>query len=119
MKPTNGFGIDLEAALGRVGGDEDLLREVAQIFLKESPGLIDGVRQALRDRDPESLEFSAHSLKGAVGNFGTGAAFSAALAIEQLARQGRIDEAGGMFSELERALSAVVAGLALMISESP
>ena len=38
-------------ALDRLGGDEELLRELCQIFLDESPKLLRKLRQAIIDAD--------------------------------------------------------------------
>jgi Hpt domain-containing protein len=61
---------DRSAALESVGGDETLLCEVIQAFLKESPNLVTRIEQALSLHDPRLLEIAAHSLKGALGYLG-------------------------------------------------
>jgi HPt (histidine-containing phosphotransfer) domain-containing protein len=99
--------IDMEAALARVGGDQDLLRELAELFIEECPGMLGNVDQAFRGGDTRALEFAAHTLKGAIGNFGAGEAYHAAHAIEAAARQGKLDEAGRLIEPLERALESM------------
>lgn len=119
MQPADeSSGVDMQAALSRVGGDEDLLREVAQIFLDECPGLLDKIRFALQKGDQREVEMAAHSLKGAVGNFGTGEAYTAALGIEAMARHGKLGEAGRLFPALELALEIVNSSLAKIIARA-
>ena len=40
--------LDLDAALERLGGDLHVLREVAGLFLEESPRMMAAVEQAVR-----------------------------------------------------------------------
>jgi len=54
-------------ALERLGGDEDLFRELCQIFLEESPKLVQKLREAISDCDPKAVMRAAHSLKGELG----------------------------------------------------
>jgi PAS domain S-box-containing protein len=61
---------DQAAGLARVGGDAQLLAEVVQIFLKDSPAWVAEMRAALARADAAGLRRAAHTLKGAVGYFG-------------------------------------------------
>ena len=62
--------LDRALALSRVGGDEDLLREIAGLFLDDYPNLVEKIKQALAANDARGLERASHSLKGSVANFG-------------------------------------------------
>jgi two-component system sensor histidine kinase/response regulator len=73
-------------ALERVGGDEELLREIAGLFLEDYPSLMTKIEQAVVACDPYNLERAAHSLKGSIANFGSDAAYQAALDLEQMGR---------------------------------
>jgi len=68
--------------LDQIGGDLDLLHEVAQVFLDDGPRLKDGLAQALQAADSKALHAAAHAAKSAVGNFGAKDAVSAAHALE-------------------------------------
>jgi len=85
--------LDLSAALQRVDGDVDLLREVADIASTDCPLQMARITRALADGDIEALAGGAHALKGAVGSMGGTSAFAAALAVETSARQGDLSEA--------------------------
>ena len=61
--------LDCAVALERLGGDEELLREVARLFLDEYPMLINEIRSAAAVMDASALERAAHSMKGSVSNF--------------------------------------------------
>ena len=63
--------LDKAVALDRLGGDEELLQEVAELFLEEYPPLMTQIRSAIDNGNSQELERSAHSLKGSVANFGS------------------------------------------------
>jgi two-component system, sensor histidine kinase and response regulator len=98
---------DYDGALKRLGGDEELFREIAQFFLEDSPGLIDQLRSALAVRDATSAERAAHSLKGLAGNFGAKQAVETALAIEVLAKDGKLAETRPLLEPLEQEMATL------------
>jgi len=106
--------LNLAAALERVGGDQELLEEVAQLFLETSPGLLGEIQQAVQVQDAQLLERAAHTLKGSVSNFGAEAAFQAALHLEKMGRsrnlRGSEDALRALQAEMER-LRPALAGL--------
>ena len=104
--------VDLELALARVGGDEELLREIAVLFIEECPRALADIQQAVVAGDPGKLENAAHALKGSVANFGARDAVEAAFRLEQMGRAKEMGGAEGMLPTLERALSTVCAELA-------
>lgn len=109
MKP--GFQADMlldrSAALERIGGDEELLREIAGLFLAEYPALMQDIRIALERGDPEALERGAHRLKGSVANFESRPAVEAALRLEAMGRIRNLDRAPSALTELEAVLRAL------------
>lgn len=79
-------GFDQPSGLRATGGDRQLLRELAQLFLQEYPALIADLRSAVASRDPAAIAFSAHALKGCVGHFGARSTFESALRLEHKGR---------------------------------
>src|SRR5262249_1948141 len=61
--------LDRALALSRVGGDAELLKEIAMLFLEEYPRVLDELRNAIARGDARSVERTAHGLKGSVSNF--------------------------------------------------
>jgi len=106
--------LDLELALARVGGDKQLLREIAVLFIDECPRAFAEIREAVAAGDAAKLENAAHALKGSVSNFGARDAVAAAFHLEQMGRANQMTEAEGMLLKLESALSAVCAELATL-----
>lgn len=100
-------GLDLASALARVGDDEELLKEIAGIFLEQCPEALAEVNRAIETADGEALEHAAHSLKGSVGNFGAKDAYDAALRLELAGRHREFGRTGEALSDLERALDTL------------
>jgi CheY-like chemotaxis protein len=93
--------------LENLGGDEGLLRQIIDVFLKYAPGQISDLRLALQGRDANMIAKTAHSLKGAVSYFEVPGISEAASALEEKGKQA---EWSGT-AELLDALEAHVTGL--------
>ena len=104
--------LDREDALARVGGDTELLAEIAGLFLAEYPGLLAELRIAISEGDAKKLERTAHALKGSVANFGAKPAVDSASALERAGRAGDIALARGLIGGLEQVLAALHTELA-------
>jgi PAS domain S-box-containing protein len=116
-------GIDWPAALGRVGGDPDLLRELIQVFLEEWPVWRTKLRQALAEADPAGVRRLAHSVKGAMAQFGAESARQAAQTLEAIGQSGKLagaEEALGVLEtdvgRLAPLLDAIAAGNAVQLT---
>ena len=105
--PEQLVGLDLAAALARVGGDEELLKEIAGIFLDQYPEELSEVRKAVETRNPHALECAAHSLKGSVGNFGAQQAYDAAFRLELMGRKNELSHSTDTLAELEKAIGSL------------
>jgi HPt (histidine-containing phosphotransfer) domain-containing protein len=99
--------LDHELAMSRVGGDADLLKELAGLFLEEYPRLIAELREAHQEGDAKRIESTAHGLKGSVANFGAQPAVEAAFHIEQLGRAGNLTGVAETLQTLDLALLAL------------
>ena len=97
--------IDRKVALSRVGGDMELLKEIAHLFLETYPDELREIRAAAERGDAQTLERSAHGLKGSVANFGAAAAVDAARQLEDMGRNRQLQEATQGLHKLELALS--------------
>jgi two-component system, sensor histidine kinase and response regulator len=107
---------DLSAALHGVDGDEALLRELAQIFVDDSPRLLAAVRVAT---DADQLRQAAHAIKGSVANFGARPAVDAALRLELMAKNGEAAGTRAVVEELEAAVNDLRDGLHALIATAP
>jgi HPt (histidine-containing phosphotransfer) domain-containing protein len=91
-------------ALDRVGGDEELLREVLELFLSEYPNLLEDVQRAVQQSNAKSLERAAHTLKGSLSTIGAEIAAQTALSLELMGRTGQLDGACEQLGNLDMAL---------------
>lgn len=99
--------LDRALALSRVGGDEELLREIAGLFLDDYPSLVGKIQEALAKQDAQGLERASHSLKGSVANFGAEPAYQAALELEKIGRSKDLGHAASAFLNLQRSLESL------------
>lgn len=98
---------DKNIALSRVGGDAELLKEIAVLFLDDYPKSLLELREAIQSRDAKGVERTAHGLKGSVSNFGARPAVDAALQLETMGRSEQLVEVEQVFHTLELALAAL------------
>jgi CheY-like chemotaxis protein len=97
-------GIEEVEILAHFDGDADLVRELAEIFLKECPKYLRDIHGAISAGDANALQRSAHSLKGSLGNFSTKGAHSSVLQLETLGRAGSLDGAAEILRTLKEQL---------------
>jgi two-component system sensor histidine kinase/response regulator len=76
---------DADLALANAGGDQALRRELAEIFLEESPRLLDQLCEVVAARDAASAALLAHGLKGSAATVGAAAARDTAQQVEEAA----------------------------------
>ncbi len=95
---------DRESALARVGDDVELLSELAKIFLDDYPNNLKAIERALAVGDSSSLERAAHSLKGAVANFGAEDVVREAFELERKGRSGDLSHANDNLQRLNLVL---------------
>lgn len=78
---------NLAAALERLDGDQGLLTMLITIFREDSVTLFEELQAAVESRNIADAKRHAHSLKGLSANFDAFPAVSAALVVEEAARQ--------------------------------
>jgi two-component system, sensor histidine kinase and response regulator len=82
--------IDEGEILARMGGDPELVAELAGLFLSDCPRLVEGVGAAVGGGDAPGLQLAAHALKGALSHFGASAALEAARGLEAMGHAGDV-----------------------------
>jgi len=99
--------MDLDAVLERLGGDRELLAELATVYLEDEAAQIAQVEAAVTGGDPEGVRRASHAIKGSVANFGAGRAQAAALALEMAGRDNGLSNAPPLLDALRRELAAL------------
>jgi two-component system sensor histidine kinase/response regulator len=91
-EPESASGVfSRSAALAKMGGDDELLREVVVAFLEACDATVGAVDAAVKAHDPKTLRRAAHTLKGSVATFSTGPVYEAALELERCGRDECMD----------------------------
>ena len=102
---------NVSETLQRLGGDVQLLEEVIQIFLTETPLKLAKLREAIAQSSPDTMEKTAHSLKGELGYLGITAASQRARELEEMGRKNELENAASAFAALEAELIDVLASM--------
>jgi HPt (histidine-containing phosphotransfer) domain-containing protein len=92
---------DLAAFVHRVGGDLELAREMALLFIPDAVRLLAAIRGAAELGDAERLRQEAHALKGAAGNFDAARTVAGAQALELMGKSGDLSRAGAVIDQLQ------------------
>lgn len=103
--------LDEQEIAARLGSDRELLRELCEIFERESIKLIAQIEDNIKRGDADGVCRAAHALKGSAINFGRTPCVETALLIEDAARAGKIDVAIEMSPLLKEELNQLLAGL--------
>ncbi len=107
---------DTEAALNLVEGDEELLKEIVQLFLDHAAQLIQEAEQAIAAKDATTLQRAAHTLKGQAGQLAAAPTAEAAFQLEQMGRAGTFEGAPEAFALLRDRLAVLSATLENYVS---
>jgi PAS domain S-box-containing protein len=91
--------------LAGLGGDRALARKLVEIFLEQSPGLVENVRVAIEAGDGDGLRRAAHALRGMVSNFPPGPARGAAARMETIGFDNDLAAAHDVFPVLEQEIA--------------
>ena len=94
-------------ALGRIEGDEELLLEMCQIFLENSPKLLRKLQQAVAAGDADAVMRTAHSLKGESSYLQASGTSNAARQLEEMGRNQNLSGAGDTLAVLERQVAGL------------
>ena len=95
-------GFDPGALFKRLDGDMELLRDLLQIFSRESPLLLQKIDGAIKHRDFEDVRKLAHKLKGSALQFSGSRVASLAASLEDMGAHRTLEGAGSVLSDLKR-----------------
>ena len=106
---------NLSIAMETVMDSEELFQKIADMLIESYPGYIDRIGDAISGNDPALLEREAHSLKGAVGNFGAEDAYEAAYHLEKMGKNGEMETAEEGLSNLENAFDQLISEMKIVL----
>ena len=111
MLPSSVVTWDRATTLERLDGDENLLQEVINIFLEETPKLLTQLHEAIANFNAEMLERTAHGLKGQLGYLGVATLSDKARDLELMGRRSEFTNATELIAVLERETSVLMADM--------
>lgn len=92
-------------ALARLAGNEELLRDLARLFLKDLPARLAKLQKSIQKKRGDTLAFDAHALKGSLAIFGAQHAIALCNALQEQGKEARYAEAAETFVDLKEAIA--------------
>lgn len=99
---------DLQDLLERTENDEELAREIIEIFLVDTPVQIANLRKNLEDEKIADLSREAHSIKGSAASIGAPAIREVAFQIESAFKRGGLGDIPPLLNRLDREFERLV-----------
>jgi len=100
--------LNRDELMTRVGGDEELIRILADAFRDDTPGYLRAYTTALSSNDCAALKKIAHTVKGCAGNLSGTRLYNLAKCLENAAAQGNLSEAKQALPQLEQEINALL-----------
>ncbi len=101
--------LDYQYALDELEGDEEIYQEVLEIYLEDTPDIIERILEAYSTGDCESLSMEAHSLKSSSRAIG-------GIQLSNIAAQLEADSGAGNLGGAPELISQIEAGFIDLIS---
>jgi len=89
-------------------GDPEFLAEIVNLFLETCPGLLTAVKDGVLRKDAAALCRAAHTLKGAVANFGAESVVEQAKTLEIMGKDGDLSGADEACQSLHALMKALL-----------
>jgi two-component system, sensor histidine kinase and response regulator len=99
-------------------GEPDILEELVELFLEDAPSQLKTLREATEKDDAQSVERTAHTLKGSCGNMGAVRMEALCSELEGICHSGNLVAAPARISRLEEEFGRVRAAFEQELSRS-
>lgn len=93
--------LNKQAALFRMGGDEQILKLLAQAFVEDIPELMQQLYQAVQSRDAQAIHHTSHKIKGLTANFDAFPTMQLAALLETRGRQEDLTAIDSLYEKLQ------------------
>jgi two-component system, sensor histidine kinase and response regulator len=107
----------IEKLLADFDRDEELLREVVQVFKDNYPNMLSKLSNAVATGDSQEIERAAHALKGASLLFGDGPTLDALKSLEEMGRVNDLTAAAEVLSSVQHGVSNIDRELDSILSQ--
>jgi HPt (histidine-containing phosphotransfer) domain-containing protein len=102
---------NISNTLEQLGGDLALFQEVMDIFLAEAPIHLAALRLAIERGQAETVEKTAHTLKGEVGYLGVPGISQRASQIEEMGRLNNVSGAVNLLPQFEADMNGLLTAI--------
>ena len=99
---------NLKELLERLEGDQEILRELLEIFRQDSRSNLEKARSQMAQGEYAGLSRTAHTLKGMLRSLAIAKAAKTAAALEESAGAGHGEQSRELLSRLEKELAGVL-----------
>lgn len=110
--------LDWARALENVDGSEDLLLELAKVFIDSCPDMMQQIRDAIAGGDAAGLQRSAHNIKGSARIFAAGTTVDDAMRLEVMGAEDDLRNAPECLAALEQSVAQLTTALTELISRT-
>ncbi|MBN2529645.1 MAG: response regulator [Deltaproteobacteria bacterium] len=112
--PVHPAGIDVNAALARVGGSQRHLLKLLKRFAEKQANVVDEIRSHWQQGEKDTALRLAHTLKGLAGTIGANPLQQVATKAEAALRSGEPNALSPLLDDLQKALGDVISGISQM-----
>ena len=109
--------VDWSHAMGVVDQDRELLAELAQTLLEETPKQLTEIHDALSAGDHKVIQRAAHTIKGSLRCFGATVSMETAYELELAAKEESLQDVPRLLKTLAEQVKAVSESLAKFVSD--
>ena len=92
---------DMDHAREITDGDIEFLKELIEIFKADCAEKLAGISRAIKEKDFNALDETAHSLKGSSGNLGLTRVYELSWKLEKVGKAKNMEGANNIFKQLE------------------
>lgn len=100
--------LNVEEALERLDGDNELYAEVLQLFMEDTPKLLSALKLEVQGHSPREAIRLAHSIKSAAANVGAAEVARLAAQCEQAGKLARWDDLPPLVFGLDEAMQKLL-----------
>ncbi len=99
-------------AIDELEGDEEIYQEVLEVYLEDTPDIIDRIQQAYSAGDCDSLSMEAHSLKSSSRAIGGIHLSNLAAKLEADSGAGKLEGVPDLISQIETGFIELISAIA-------
>jgi HPt (histidine-containing phosphotransfer) domain-containing protein len=108
---------DSDELLDRIEGDRALFKDIVRIFLEETPNLISALGAGVESGSADSVERTAHAIKGSCAMISAKRLERLAHELELMGRNGRLNGAEALYQSVLESFTLLKGIMASLLEE--